>query len=154
MWAGVGENNSSTVRAQRDLVVQLLTRVRFFEAPRTVAHQAPLSMGFPRQEYWSGLPFPPPGDLPNLGIEPSSPALASKVFSTEPCGNPQRDLTVHLILLFHLGMKKWEAREGRSSGKKPCEGKKLREEARTGTKNFSNKFSMPTAGLKKGSCCC
>ena len=42
--------------------------------PRTVAHQAPLSMGFPRQGYWSGLPFPSPGDLPNPGIEPVSPA--------------------------------------------------------------------------------
>ena len=43
--------------------------------PGTVAHQAPLSMGFPRQEYWSGLPFPPPGDLPDPGIKPASPAL-------------------------------------------------------------------------------
>jgi len=43
--------------------------------PWTVAHQAPLSMGFPRREYWSGLPFPSPGDLPNPGTEPSSPAL-------------------------------------------------------------------------------
>ena len=42
--------------------------------PRTVAHQAPLSMGFPRQGYWSGLPFPSPGDLPDPGIEPVSPA--------------------------------------------------------------------------------
>ena len=41
----------------------------------TVAHQAPLSMGVSRQEYWSGLPFPPPGDLPDPGIEPASPAL-------------------------------------------------------------------------------
>ena len=45
-------------------------------APRTVAHQAPLSMGFPGQEYWSGLPFPSPGDLPDSGIEPACPALA------------------------------------------------------------------------------
>ena len=43
--------------------------------PRTIAHQAPLSMEFSRQEYWSGLPFPPPGDLPNPGIKPKSPAL-------------------------------------------------------------------------------
>ena len=46
-----------------------------FVTPWTVAHQAPLSMGFPRQEYWSGLPFLPPGDLPDPGIEPRSPAL-------------------------------------------------------------------------------
>ena len=45
-----------------------------------VACQAPLSMGFPRQEYWNGLPFPIPGDLPNPGIEPASPALAGRFF--------------------------------------------------------------------------
>ena len=44
-------------------------------APCTVAHQASLSLGFPRQEYWSGLPFPSPGDLPDSGIKPESPAL-------------------------------------------------------------------------------
>ena len=61
---------------------QLLSRVQPFAILWTVAHQAPLSMGFPKQEYWSGLPFPPPGDgmrrdLPNPGIEPESPALDS-----------------------------------------------------------------------------
>ena len=44
--------------------------------------------GFPRQEYWSGLPFPTPGDFPNLGIEPTSPALAGRFLTTEPPGNP------------------------------------------------------------------
>ena len=56
-----------------------------------VAHQAPLCMGFSRQEYWSGLPFPPPGDLPDLEIEPTSltfPALAGGFFTTEPPGKP------------------------------------------------------------------
>ena len=48
----------------------------------TVAHQAPLSMGFSRQEYWSGLPFSPPGDLPDPGLELASPALASRFFIT------------------------------------------------------------------------
>ena len=55
---------------------------------RTVAHQAPLSMGFSGQEYWSGLPFPPPGDLPDPGIEPvslKSPALAGRVFTAQEC---------------------------------------------------------------------
>ena len=47
----------------------------------SVAHQAPLSMGFPRQEYWSGLPFPSPGDLPNTGIKPASPVLAGRFLS-------------------------------------------------------------------------
>ena len=56
--------------------------------PWTAAHQAPLSMGFSRQEYWSGLPFPPPGHLPNPGIEPVSPALAGGCFTTEPLGKP------------------------------------------------------------------
>ena len=56
--------------------VQLLSHVRLFETPWTIACQAPLSMGFSRQETWSALPFPPPGDLPDPGIEPTSPALA------------------------------------------------------------------------------
>ena len=52
-----------------------LSRVRLFATPWTVAYQAPPSMEFSRQEYWSGLPFPSPGDLPDLGIEPGSPTL-------------------------------------------------------------------------------
>ena len=55
--------------------------------PWTVAHQAPLSMGFPRQEYWGGLPFPSPGDLPDPGIEPISPASQAGYLSTEPLGS-------------------------------------------------------------------
>ena len=55
---------------------------------KTVACQAPPSMGFFQQEYWSGLPFPPAGGLPNPGIEPTSPALAGGFFTTEPPGNP------------------------------------------------------------------
>ena len=58
------------------------------QTPWTVAHQAPLSMGFSRQEYWSGLPFPSAGDLPDPGIEPRSPALAGTPFTTEPPGKP------------------------------------------------------------------
>ena len=56
-----------------------LSRVRLFATPWTVAYQAPPSMGFSRQEYWSGLPFPSPGDLPNPGIEPRSSALQAEV---------------------------------------------------------------------------
>ena len=55
--------------------VKLLSRVLIFATPWTVAYQAPPSMGFSRQEYWSGLPFPPPGDIPDPGIELRSPAL-------------------------------------------------------------------------------
>ena len=54
---------------------QLLSRIWLFATPWTVARQAPLSMGFSRQEYWSGLPFPPPGDFPDPGIKSRSPAL-------------------------------------------------------------------------------
>ena len=57
--------------------------------PWTVAHQAPLSMGFSRQEYWSGLPCPPPGDLPHPRIEPKSPALQADSSPSEPPGKPK-----------------------------------------------------------------
>ena len=70
---------------------QSLSCVWPFWTPRTVVHQALLSVGFPRQEYWSGLPFPTPGDLPNTGIEPTSLAflaLAGRLFSTMPPGKP------------------------------------------------------------------
>ena len=58
--------------------------------PWTAAHQVPLSMGFSRQEHWSGLPFLPPGDLPDPGIETVSHALAGRFFTTEPPGKPPR----------------------------------------------------------------
>ena len=59
-----------------------------FETPWTTAHQAPLSMGFPRQQYWSGLSFPSPRDLSNPRIEPTSLALAGRFFTTQPPGMP------------------------------------------------------------------
>ena len=65
-----------------------LSRVRLFANPRTIAYQAPPSMGFSRQEYWSGLPFPSPGDLPYPGIEPGSPALWADALSSKPPGKP------------------------------------------------------------------
>ena len=65
-----------------------LSRVRLFATPRTVARQAPLSKEFSRQEYWSGLPCPPPGDLPNPGIQPRSPTLQADSLSSEPSGKP------------------------------------------------------------------
>ena len=62
------------------------TCVQVFATPWTVARQAPLSMGFSRQEDWSGLPFPPPGGLPDPGIKPASPALGGRFFTVEPLG--------------------------------------------------------------------
>ena len=56
--------------------------------PQTIAYQAALSMGFSRQKYWSGLPFPSPGDLPNAGIKPASSELQVDSFTTEPPGKP------------------------------------------------------------------
>ena len=64
--------------------VKLLSRVRLFATPWTVTYQAPPTMGFSRQEYWSGLPFPSPGDFPNPGIEPGSPALQEDALPSEP----------------------------------------------------------------------
>ena len=69
--------------------VCVLSGICLFGTPWTVARQAPLSMRFPRQEYWSGLPFPSPGDLPDSGIESSSPALAVRFFTPESPGKPQ-----------------------------------------------------------------
>ena len=66
--------------------VKLLSRVQLFVTPWTVAYQAPPSMGFSRQEYWSGLPFPSLGDLPDSGIEPKSPALEADASTSEPPG--------------------------------------------------------------------
>ncbi len=75
-----------------------LSRVQLFVTPWTVTRQAPLSMRFPRQEYWSGLPFPSPGDLPNPGIEPGSPALQADALPSEPPGKP----TVGLMQLKYI----------------------------------------------------
>ena len=75
--------------SMRAWVLSRFSCVQLCVTPWTVALQAPLSMGFSRQEYWSGLPFPSPGDLPNRGIEPTcliSPALAGRLFTTSPTG--------------------------------------------------------------------
>ena len=76
------------VQIQWNIVVQLLRRVRLFETPWTVVRQAPLSMGFSRQAYWSGSPFPSPGALPNPGIKPGCPALQADSLLSEPPGKP------------------------------------------------------------------
>ena len=74
--------------------VKLLSHVRLFATPWTVAYQASTSVGFSRQEYWSGLPFPSPGDLPDPGIEPRSPALEADTLTSEPPGKPSSQITL------------------------------------------------------------
>ena len=66
--------------------------------PCTVAHHASLFMGFPRQEYWSGFPFPSLGDLPNPGMEPTSATLAGRFFTTKPPGKPGYSLSTRKII--------------------------------------------------------
>ena len=76
------------------MCAQSLSRVPLFATPWTVACQAPLSMGFSRQEHWNGLPFPFPGDLPNPRIEPKSPVapeLTGRFLTTEPLRKPKDD---------------------------------------------------------------
>ena len=68
--------------------VKSLSRVQLFATPWTVVYQAPPSMGFSRQECWSGLPFPSLGDLPDPGIKPGSPALQADALTSEPPGKP------------------------------------------------------------------
>ena len=69
--------------------MKLLSCVGLFATPRTIAYQALPSMEFSRQEYWNGLPFPSPEDLPDPGIEPRSPALQADALLSEPPGKPK-----------------------------------------------------------------
>ena len=76
-----------------------LSHFRLFATPWTIAYQNPPSMGFSRQEYWSGLPFPSPGDLPDPGIEPGSPALQADALPSEPPGRSLYTFTFSQILV-------------------------------------------------------
>ena len=82
--------------------VKLLSHVQLFATPWTVAHQAPPSMGFSRQEYWSGLPFPSPGNFPNPGIEPRSPALQADTLLSEPSGKRVCIMHIFSLLLKYI----------------------------------------------------
>ena len=82
-----------------------------FITPWTVAHQAPLSMGFPRQEFSSGLPFPAPGDLPNPGIEPKCPALAGGFFTTQPPSNIMYEMSGGSRICTHALQILWKQME-------------------------------------------
>ena len=89
--------------------VKSFSRVRFFATLWTVAHKDPPSMGFSRQEYWSGLPFPSPGDLPNPGIEPRSPASQAEALTSEPPRNPFNEVrqtikNITFMCLYEFGL--------------------------------------------------
>ena len=89
-------NTTQGVHDDESACAQVLSHVQVFVIPWTVAHQSPLSIGFSRQEYWSGLPFPSPGDLPDPGTEPKSAvstALAGGFFTTAP--PVQDDESIH-----------------------------------------------------------
>ena len=93
--------------------VSRFSRIQLFATPWTTACQAPLSMGFSRQECWSGLPFPPPGDLPDSGTEPRSPALQVDSSVSEPPERYAKFLSIPVPLTsFQLG--KYPSSERRS----------------------------------------
>ena len=100
-------NSPVLERQQPEGIMLLFTcSVLFFVTWWTLACKAPLSMGFSRQEYWSGLPCPPPGDLTNPGTEPASPILAGRFFTPESPGKPRRyntDLNLEERHQHHLG---------------------------------------------------
>ena len=75
------EKQNKLIVSSSDMHACMLSHVWLFVTPWTVTHQAPLSLEFSRQEYWSGVPFSPPGDLPNPGTEPESPVLAGGFFT-------------------------------------------------------------------------
>ena len=85
------------------VVVQSFSRVRLFVTPWTLAHQGPLSMGFSRQEYWSGLPFSFPGDLPEPEIKLTSPTLAGRFFTPElPGKHPRQPKVIGLLSVYSV----------------------------------------------------
>ena len=104
------------VRTRACVCAQSLSRVQLFATLWTLACQSPLSMEFSRQEYWSGLPFPPPGDLPDPGTEPMSlvsPALAGGFFTTVSPGKP---VCVCVCMCILLGTDTVEQIKTHSSG--------------------------------------
>ena len=95
---------------------QSLSHVRVFATPWTVAGWAPPSMGFPRQKYWSRLPFPPPGNLPNPEVKPkspASPALAGGLFTSGPPAKPSKSIyEIKFHKTIHQKKKKHDVKTG------------------------------------------
>ena len=82
---------------ESEVKVKSLSRILLFVTPWTIAYEGPPSMGFSRQEYWSGLPFPSPGDLPNPGIEPRSLALRVDALPSKPSGKISREECTNFV---------------------------------------------------------
>ena len=91
-WAPKSLRMVMTAAMKLKVACSFKEKLWLFATPWTAAHQAPPSMGFSRQEYWSGLPFPSPGDLPDPGIEPGSPAFQADTLTSEPPGKPMTNL--------------------------------------------------------------
>ena len=94
------EWSASRNEIERKKESEVAYRVQLFATPWTVAYQTSQSMEFSRQEYWSGLPFPPSGDLPNPGIKPRSPALQADALPSEPPGKPRNEITMYEAICF------------------------------------------------------
>ena len=99
--------NTKESKSYSDMKVKSLSLVWLFVTPWTVAYQAPPSMGFFRQEHWSGLSFPSPGDLPNPGIEPRSPTLQVDSLPAEPQGKWYIDIIKVLGKIIPRGLYSW-----------------------------------------------
>ena len=105
----------TVLESESEVKAKSLNRVRLFATPWTVAYQAPLSMGFSRQECWSGLPFPSPGDLSDPGIEPGSSALQADTLPSELPGKDHPPAGCNFAILFLYNWR--ERREERWSRK-------------------------------------
>ena len=82
--------------------VMSLSCVQLFATPWTITYQTPLFMGFSKQEYWNGFPFPSPGDFPDPGLKPRSPALQADALPSEPPGKPKNVQTTVQLHSFHI----------------------------------------------------
>ena len=131
-------------------VLSHISPIRLCATSWTIAHQAPLSMGFPRQEYWSGLPCPSPGDLPNPGVEPvslMSPALADRFFTTsatwEALGTTFKKILTKLVEVMEFQLsyfKSWKVMLGKCCTPYTSKFGKLSSGHRTGKGQFSFQF--------------
>ena len=128
-------------------VLSRFSCVRLFVTPWTVACQAPVSIGFFRQEYWSGLTCPPPGDFPDPGVKPASlmsPALAGGFFTTEPPGKPMQIWGIDI----HGGKDSWDSFIVYTESQ-PCTRNTVGAANKTGTLNLYSNEKVQVINLTK-----